>query len=290
MSHPTKEKRTKEEILRLLDRALEQEELQAKKILALESALQECRKKAEDPRAELNETALPASKISFRIDYYRPAETSPVKGIVEHLPSRTTCSFNGDGFEEIARFVAQFMPQNNPNVAHKKKKEPVDIGLKTVHTTSPEPVAAPGHTVVSPLLHKLMPDLFPEKTSLPIANDELIPANRLMAEAFSIVGQGKHTHTGSLHKSEPFQIEIPTGELTEFYNRPCTLRLHLESLETGNNIIITDTCMPEPGKPIIPHKPLVLQETGAYRVTAVLTRADDPRSAYYRESRLLVVV
>jgi hypothetical protein len=135
-----------------------------------------------------------------------------------------------------------------------------------------------------------MPDLFPEKTALPNAGDELMPANRLMAEAFSIVGRGENTHTGSLHKAEPFQIEIPTGELTEFHNKACILRLHLESLETGNNFTISDTCMPEPGKPIIPHKPLVLQETGAYRVTAVLTRADDPRSAYYRESRLLVVV
>ena len=78
----SKDKRTKGQILRLLDNALTQEELLADKIKALETELADCRKKAEDPRMELTEEALSGSKVSFRIDYYRTEKSGPLKGII----------------------------------------------------------------------------------------------------------------------------------------------------------------------------------------------------------------
>lgn len=111
MSHSTQDKRTKSQILRLLDHAMQQEEKLAEKIQTLESQLAECRKRAEDPRYEITESAIPASKVSFRLDYYRTEKKGPVKGIIEHLSSRETRSFGSDdGFDTIQQFVGKYLP------------------------------------------------------------------------------------------------------------------------------------------------------------------------------------
>ena len=114
----TKEKRTKEEVLRLLNRAMEQEEGLLEKISILEAGLSQCRKKVKNPRCELDDMALPASKVSFQLDYYQTEEKASFKGIVEHLSSRESRTFEGNDAREIAGFVAQFVkatPEQNEN-------------------------------------------------------------------------------------------------------------------------------------------------------------------------------
>lgn len=108
-----KDKRTKEQILKLLDRAIEQEERLAEKIKTLENELADCRKKAEDPRHELTEEAMPASKVAFRIDYYRTSEGGPLKGIIEHLPSRQNKPFEGEGQLVISHFMSRFLTEES---------------------------------------------------------------------------------------------------------------------------------------------------------------------------------
>ena len=105
----SKDKRTKAQILKLLSKALENEEQLAKKIATLEADLAACKKKAENPRQELTDVALPASKVSFRIDYYRTSKNSPQKGIIEHLPSRQHRAFEGEGKEIIGHFIGQYL-------------------------------------------------------------------------------------------------------------------------------------------------------------------------------------
>jgi hypothetical protein len=115
-----KDKRTKEQILRLLDNAIEQEERLSEKIKSLESELADCRKKAENPRHELTDEALPASKVSFRIDYYRTTGNGPLKGIIEHLPSRQNKAFEGEGQLVIGHFMNRFLSEENGNTRKKK--------------------------------------------------------------------------------------------------------------------------------------------------------------------------
>lgn len=129
----SKDKRTKGQILRLLDNALTQEELLAEKIKALETELAGCRKKAADPRHELTEEAMPASKVSFRIDYYRTSDKSPLKGIIEHLPSRQNKSFEGVGQLIINQFMNRFLTEETG----KDKKKKITAGGKE---TAPVPV------------------------------------------------------------------------------------------------------------------------------------------------------
>lgn len=116
----SKDKRTKEEILKLLDRAIEQEERLSEKIKSLEVELADCRKKADDPRHELTEEALSASKVSFRIDYYRTAKKSPLKGIIEHLPSRQNKAFEGEGKEVVRQFISRFLNEETSSESRKK--------------------------------------------------------------------------------------------------------------------------------------------------------------------------
>lgn len=106
-----KDKRTKDQILRLLDRALEQEEKLSGKITALEMELQACKKQLENPMQEFAEEALASSKTSFRIDYYRTSAKGPLKGIIEHLPSRTNKSFSGDGMRIVSKFMGKYIPE-----------------------------------------------------------------------------------------------------------------------------------------------------------------------------------
>lgn len=122
MAHNQKDKRTKDQILRLLDRALEQEEKLGEKISQLEKELAACRKKVENPLQEFTEEALSSSKISFRIDYYRTAQKGPLKGVIEHLPSRTNKTFSGDGMPVFEKFMSKYLPE----LAKLQAKTPID--------------------------------------------------------------------------------------------------------------------------------------------------------------------
>lgn len=104
-----KEKHTKEQIIRLLDRALAQEEILLASINALEIELDICRKKAANPRHELEDLAIPGSKTSFRLDFYRTEKKGPVKGIIEHLSSRESQSFEGHHTETLTLFIKKYV-------------------------------------------------------------------------------------------------------------------------------------------------------------------------------------
>lgn len=136
----SKDKRTKGQILRLLDNALTQEELLSEKIKTLEAELAGCRKKAENPRIELAEEAISSSKVSFRIDYYRTEKNGPLKGIIEHLPSREPRPFEGEGWEQIQNFIGRYLREESDTAGRKKavtKKE------------EPEPVVIAGAPALS---------------------------------------------------------------------------------------------------------------------------------------------
>ncbi len=135
MQHNQKDKRTKDQILQLLDRALEQEEKLVEKISSLENELAECRKKVENPLQEFTEEALASSKISFRIDYYRTSENGPLKGIIEHLPSRTNKSFSGDGLRVFSKFMAKYLPEWSA-----VQMEPQAGAAKNTPTAAQEPL------------------------------------------------------------------------------------------------------------------------------------------------------
>lgn len=144
----SKDKRTKEQILRLLDNALTQEELLADKIKALETELADCRKKAEDPRMELTEEALSGSKVSFRIDYYRTEKSGPLKGIIEHLPSREPKPFEGEGWETMQHFIGRYLSEESVRIGKKKAISKKEATPETVIASQPvvsseKPVFAP---------------------------------------------------------------------------------------------------------------------------------------------------
>lgn len=142
MNAPSKDKRTKDQLLRLLDDALVQEEKLIEQISTLRAQLDDCRKRADDPRAELAEDAIPSSKVPFRLDFYRATGDGPLKGIIEHLPSRQMRTFEGEGQAMIAEFVTQFFPEEKikaPRAAAqasaRKEKTPPDVA------GAPEPPA-----------------------------------------------------------------------------------------------------------------------------------------------------
>lgn len=176
MSANQKDKRTKEQILKLLDNAIEQEERLSEKIKSLETELADCRKKAEDPRAELTDDALPSSKVSFRLDYYRTAKNGPLKGIIEHLPSRESKVFEGEGREAISQFLSRFVSEETG--AGKKKKS------VTVQQTEKMP------TSEVPVLNI--------KTESPIV--EAVPHEEQKHEAVTVE---------RMEKSEPEKLAIP---------------------------------------------------------------------------------
>ena len=68
---------------------------------------------------------MPASKVSFRIDYYRTSDKSPLKGIIEHLPSRQNKSFEGEGQLVINHFMNRYLTEENGK-GNKKKSSVAD--------------------------------------------------------------------------------------------------------------------------------------------------------------------
>jgi hypothetical protein len=157
----TKDKRTKEQILALLDRALGQEERLGEKIQELEQQVAEWRKKAEDPRQAVAEEALHASKISFRIDFYRSSAEGPLKGLVEHLPSRSSKSFSNEPLRQIARFMGKYLPELQQAAperpTEKKAKQPaVEAALEA---SAPAQADAKPQAAAQPrLMERLLAD------------------------------------------------------------------------------------------------------------------------------------
>ncbi len=178
-----KDKRTKPDILKLLDRALENEERLAAKIQTVEQELVECKKKSADPGYELTDKALPASKVSFRIDYYRTAAKGPLKGVIQHLSSQEKRSFEGKGVEAIGDFMGKYVPAEKKATA---AKPVVQQPVATPETPSPEPPVIMEH----PAQSKASPTAQAQAaTPLPIGRTRLL--DRLKAEirdeTFSVV-------------------------------------------------------------------------------------------------------
>lgn len=279
--------------MRLLDRAIEQEEALLEKVKMLEAELADCRKKVANPRYELDELALPASKVSFRLDYYRTEERGPLKGIIEHLPTRESWSFEGDRFSQIKGFVSQFVgtavePQEVPPAPPAKKMSP---------TFPPEIME---NTVVgeekkerSPLLRKLFPEIFgtpPGSLSNPaVAEPNPVP-ERLQAEPFLVLTEGAEDNQRTVRRGQPFQIQIPMQALGEFQGKPCSVNFSATSLEKkpAQTLEALEYCTPNQDMLRVPVRALPLEQ-GVYRLAVSMALRDEPQKTYYRESRLLIV-
>lgn len=162
-----KDKRTKEQIIKLLDNAIEQEERLVNKVKALETELAECRKKVEDPRHELTEGSLPASKVSFRVDYYRTKENGLLKGIIEHLPSRQNKAFEGEGQLVIGHFMNHFLHEE---AGRKNKKKAPMVEKKQEPQVAVESV---GDDTASYFpQHDITAIVVPEKEAVVLASEE----------------------------------------------------------------------------------------------------------------------
>lgn len=174
MSANHKDKRTKGQILKLLDRAIEQEERLVEKIKSLETQLTDCRKKADDPRSELAEEALAGSKVSFRIDFYRTAAKSPQKGIIEHLPTRQNKAFEGEGIEIIRHFIGRFLNEEKG----KKKKDTADKRTDPEMRQVAEPVVMdPAEMEAEPVV--MDPAKTEEEPGIMESREELVEAAKI---------------------------------------------------------------------------------------------------------------
>jgi len=290
MSIP-KEKHTKEQMMRLLDRAIEQEESLLEKLKILESELADCRKKRENPRHELDEQALPGSKVSFRLDFYRTEEKGPFKGIIEHLSTRESCSFEGTRMNEAAGFVAQFvgtganLPELLESTSHPMTRPtfPPEIIENALESEKKER---------SPLLKKLFPEFFGTPAALPpkleIAKAAPIP-QQLETGPFLVLTEGAGTHQRAVRSGQAFQIQIPMHALDVFQGKPCSVSFFAKSLEKKTaqppEMVAYLTPNQDPLNIPVP----ALQEQGVYRLVVLMALRDEPQKSYYREGRLLIV-
>ncbi len=277
--------------MRLLDRAIEQEETLLEKINVLEADLANCRKKAANPRHELDEQALPGSKVAFRLDYYRTEEKGPFKGIIEHLPTRERRSFDGNGFNEISEFVAQYVGTN--------AQTPMDGAPSSLPKAGPilppeiiENTSELEKKERSPLLKKLFPEFFgtppPLPPTQPRAETAQVPMP-LESEPFSVLTDGAETHQCAVRSGQSFQIQIPMQALGVFQGKPCSVSLSAKSLEKkpAKPLEMVEYYTPNQDKLSIPvHARL---EQGVYRLIVSMVLRDEPQEAYYRENRLLIV-
>lgn len=288
----SKEKRTKEQAMRLLDRAIEQEETLLEKVKSLETELADCRKRAENPRHELDELALPASKVSFRLDFYRTQEKGSLKGIIEHLSTRESRSFEADRFGEINDFITQFVG----TISWPPEVSAPPSAKKTSPTFPPEVIKDGGEEERrerSPLLRKLLPEIF--GTPAPVLSEPIIAApapvpERLEAEPFFVLTDGVSDDQRSVREGEPFQIGIPMQTLSNFKGKPCSVSLSAESLEKPPNQAFKtfEYCTPDQDILRVATRNLALEQ-GVYRLMVSMTLRDEPQQAYYQESRLLIV-
>ncbi len=288
----SKEKRTKEQMMALLNRAIEQEEVLLTRVNVLEAELANCRKKAEKPHHELDEQALPGSKVSFRLDYYRTEKKGPLKGIIEHLPSRESRSFEENGMNEIGDFVAQFVGTNTrlqqrSNTSSNQKAQPTfppEIIESTIET---------GKKERSPLLKKLFPEFFgsPAPSLSRLGSTDPVPApEQLDSEPFWVLTEGHEDHQRTVRKGQSFQIQIPMQALSPFHGKPCSVSLSAKSLERkpAKTLEALEYCIPNQDLLRVPVRTLPLEQ-GVYRLVVSMMLRDEPRTAYYRKDRLLIV-
>lgn len=255
MNHHLKEKRSKDEILKLLNKAFQQEEIQAKTIRKLESELEECKKRMENPREEFTTIALETSKTSFRIDYYRTSKSGPMKGIVEHLPSHASLPFVGNGFEKIAEFVGRYL-----NIEHAKPPQTPATSLVKLRSGTKKQPQKTGKTASDREKRQAT-------QSAPADNDKKQGSER----PFCIVSPANLKYENSLPAQAPFFIKIPSTELAGLLDKPCLLQICIEDLETDGNLCLTEFITPHKGVLRLPSTPIQLAQAGAYRVTAKLT-------------------
>jgi len=288
MSTP-KEKRTKEEAMRLLDRAIEQEESLLEKVKMLENELAACRKKAENPRHELEEQAISKSKVSFRLDFYRTEEKGPLKGIIEHLPTRESCLFEAERFGETGNFIAKFIGTAvlPPTTANKATPTfPPEI-LENKEALKKEER--------SPLLRKLFPEIFstPAPKPLPSQPIEAEPPpfqSDWKPKPFMVLMDGKEGNQIALKKGKPFQIGIRMQTLGDFHGKPCSVSLSAKSMERkpAKTLEALEYCVPDQELLRVPVRTLPLEQ-GVYRLVVSMMLRDEPQQSYYREARLLIV-
>jgi len=278
-------------MMRLLDRAIEQEESLLQKLKILEAALAECNKKVENPRHELEEQALPGSKVSFRLDYYRTEKKGPLKGIIEHLPTRESRSFEENRLDEIGDFITTFIGKNTR--PQKGKNQPIDS--KVQPSFPPEIIENTNEMDKkerSPLLKKLFPEFFgaPATSSPKVEIAEPAPSpEQLQAEPFWVITENDGTHQRAVRKGQPFQIQIPMHALDAFQGKRCSVSLSAKSLEkkSANPLEIVEYHTPNQERLNIPiHASL---EQGVYRLIVSMALRDEPQKSYYREDRLLIV-
>lgn len=207
-----KDKRTKGQILRLLDKAIEQEERLSLKIKSLEAELVECRKKAENPRHELTEGALPASKVSFRIDYYRTAKKGPLKGIIEHLPSRQNKAFEGEGQLIINHFVNRFLHEEAGKANKKKTSVPnIDEEIKVDVVEADDSVedTTPSFSE-QPIATRVEQNELPQPAKMGDGKKESLPAARYQPEVSPATTTYPKTNIIPEKVAQPYQNETDT--------------------------------------------------------------------------------
>jgi len=291
MSIP-KEKHTKEQMMRLLDRAIEQEESLLEKVKMLESELADCHKKRENPRHELDEQALPGSKVSFRLDFYRTEEKGPFKGIVEHLSTRESYSFEGTRMNEVAGFVAQFV-RTGANLQEFLESPSHPMTSLVFPPEIIENTLEMGKKERSPLLKKLFPEFFGTPSAhlppkLEIAEAAPNP-QQLDTEPFLVLKEGVETHQRAMHSGQAFQIQIPMHRLDALQGKPCSMSFFAKLLEkkTAKPFEMVKYLTPNQNPLNIPVP--ALMEQGVYRLVVSMTLRDEPQKSYYQGSRLLLV-
>ena len=280
-------------MIRLLDRAIAQEETWLEKIKDLEEALANCRNTLNNPRHEVDEQALPASKVSFRLDFYQTENKGFLKGIVEHLPSRESRTFNGVDITQIENFIARFVQP----VQHDTKTLKASQGSSKKGAAFPpqnlEASKAKGQKERPPLLKILLPDFFGTPTLM--LQQALIPdAVRkqvlLGLIPFSVLIDAESGNQRAVHKGQPFQIEIPMTEMELFWDKPCKVSLTAVSLEKDPHPTLNTFayCFPKQEQLLIPIHAFKL-ELGMYRLTVSMSLRDEPGRAKYAAQRLLIV-
>jgi hypothetical protein len=316
------DKRTKGQVLRLLESAIEQEERMGDQIKSLENALAECQKKVNDPLAELTDNALAGSKISFRIDYYKTAEKGPLKGIIEHISSRQRQTFSGEGSKTYTAFIGKYLPESKAKVQPEKasilpqpqanKIVPVqEINKNNILTPEnnegmaqnsvlPLPVQGIEQSMdsayhASPLLQRALADIFQEKAKAKTVEIERAitlekkPNIQIAAsDQLQIIPEGQKKHYGQISTQTKFQVEVPLADLLPYTNKDCSATLLCENLETGETRSIHEQCNISKSSLRLPASGTTLP-LGGYRLTAVLRIRDGQNSVQYRERRLLVV-
>jgi hypothetical protein len=287
------DKRTKGQVLRLLENAIAQEERMGKQIESLESALADCKKKVEDPLAELTNEALAGSKISFRIDYYKTAEKGPLKGIIEHIPSRQRQTFSGIGFSKCNKFVEKYLPEEKTIPAQKQEKPAVlpSIPIPAV-LAAPAPAQAPPKGT-STLLRRALPDIFKENAdgavlTASVAAEDKFVVHLKPKEQVQIVLEGKQGHQGQVTTTSRFQVEVPSSDLAPYAGKPCSVTVLAENLETGETDAQREQQLVAKSGLRVPTTGMSLP-IGGYRLTTVLRIRDEKNEVHFRESRLLVV-